>query len=100
MTLRQFNPPHPGVFLKEAYLIPLGLSANQFAKKLDVHSSTILRLIATKSNISSEMALRLEKVLGRSAESWLLMQDNFDLSQARPNLDISELEPLKKMATA
>ena len=40
------------------------------------------------------MALRLSKCLGRSPESWLLMQDNFDLWQARKQINLAEIEPL------
>jgi len=41
------------------------------------------------------MALKLSKVLGRSPESWLQMQDNFNLHQAKKELDLSEYEPLE-----
>ncbi|MDP2697490.1 HigA family addiction module antitoxin [Thalassospira sp.] len=94
MTMQQFNPPHPGEFIREVYLEPLGMSANEASKKLKVHSSTFGRLIGGKSNVSPEMALRLEAVFGRSAESWMAMQDGYDLAQARPKFDISGLEPV------
>ena len=41
------------------------------------------------------MALRLSRVLGRSAESWLSLQDNHDLWQARQRLDFSALTPME-----
>jgi plasmid maintenance system antidote protein VapI len=41
------------------------------------------------------MALRLSKSLGRSAESWLAMQSNYDLWQARQRIDLSEVEELE-----
>ena len=61
---------------------------------LDVSASTVARLLAGASAVSPEMALRLAKTLGRSAESWLLMQHNHDLWQARQRVDLSRVEPL------
>ena len=93
--MEQFNPPHPGEFIKAVYLEPFGLSANEVSKKLDVHSSTFGRLINMKSDLSAEMAVKLEKVLGRSAESWLLMQDQYDLANVRLTNDFTNLEAIK-----
>ena len=45
-----------------------------------------------KSAISSEMALRLSKTLGRSPESWLAMQDNYNLWQARQRVNLDAVE--------
>lgn len=94
MELQQHNPPHPGQFIKEVYLVPLKLSANEVSKKLGVHSSTFGRLISGKSDVSAEMAIKLEAVLGRSAESWLLMQDHFDLANIRSTVDVSGLSTI------
>jgi antitoxin HigA-1 len=77
------NPPHPGEFIQATYLEPFGMSVRGLADNLGVAPSTLARLIAGKSGISPEMALRLAKALGRSPESWLAMQDNYDLWQAR-----------------
>ena len=61
------------------------------AERLGVSASTFQRLVAGKSRVSPDMALRLSRVLGRSAESWLAMQDSHDLWQARQRLDLSGL---------
>jgi addiction module HigA family antidote len=89
-----FDPPHPGEFISEVYLVPLGLSARALAGKLDVSPSTLQRLLNGLHGVSPEMALRLSFVLGRSAESWLHMQHAYDLWQARKTLDLESLEPL------
>jgi addiction module HigA family antidote len=89
-----YNPPHPGEFIKEAYLEPLGVSPRRVALQLKVSPSTFSRLIKGQSAISPGMALRLSKCLGRSPESWLLMQDNFDLWQAKQSVDLSGIDPL------
>jgi addiction module HigA family antidote len=65
------------------------------AERLDVSASTFQRLIAGKSRVSPDKALRLSRVLGRSAESWLTLQDSHDLWQARQRLDLSSLTPME-----
>ncbi|NJN48403.1 MAG: HigA family addiction module antidote protein [Candidatus Competibacteraceae bacterium] len=86
------NPPHPGEFIRSMYLEPFELSARMLAEKLGVSPSTLNRVITGKSGVSPEMALRLSKALGRSAESWLAMQDAFDLWQAKRNLTLDEVQ--------
>jgi addiction module HigA family antidote len=92
--MSMYNPPHPGEFIREVYLEPLGISYRTVAAKLKVAPSTFNRLIKGQSNISSEMALRLSKTLGRSPESWLIMQNNYDLWQARQGINLDEVEEL------
>lgn len=92
--MAMYNPPHPGEFIKEVYLEPLNVTSRSVALKLKVSPSTFSRIIKGQSSISPEMALRLSKCLGRSPESWLLMQDSFDLWQAKQSIDLSEIEPL------
>ena len=86
------NPPHPGEFIRSVYLEPFEMSARALAEKLAVSPSTLNRIITGKSGISPEMALRLSKSLGRSAESWLAMQDTFNLWQAKRHLKLDEVQ--------
>lgn len=86
-----YNPPHPGEFLTAVYLVPNGLSGRDLASKLGVAASTLNRVITGTSGISPEMALRLSKALGRSAESWLAMQYNYDLWQAKQHVDLGNV---------
>ena len=88
------NPPHPGEFIREVYLEPFAISSRQLAVSLCVSPSTLSRLLKGDSGISPEMALRLSKVLGRSPESWLAMQDMFDLWVARRTVNLDQLQPL------
>ena len=92
--MSMYNPPHPGEFIREVYLEPFKLSYRSVALKLKVSPSTFLRLIKGQSNVSPEMALRLSKGLGRSAESWLAMQGNYNLWHARKTVNLDEIEPL------
>jgi antitoxin HigA-1 len=93
--MQQHNPPHPGGIIKRVYLEPNGLGSNEVAAKLQVSPSTFNRLINEKADVSPEMALKLSKVLGRTPESWLAMQDNFNLWKARNEMDLSGYEPIK-----
>ena len=89
------NPPHPGEFIKEVYLVPFEITGRQLAFKLGVWPSTLSRILNANSSISSEMALRLFKALGRSAESWLAMQDNYDLWHARQTVNLDNVEKIE-----
>lgn len=77
--MTQDCPPHPGAFIKRVYLEPYCMHSVDVARNLKVSSSTFSRLINAKSAVSPTMALKLSKVLGRSPESWLAMQRNYDL---------------------
>ena len=93
--MSMYDPPHPGEFIREVYLEELSVSSRMVAAKLKVSPSTFARLLNGKSGISPEMALRLSKTLGRSPESWLAMQNNYDLWQARKHLNMDEVEKLE-----
>ncbi|MES2822170.1 MAG: HigA family addiction module antitoxin [Pseudomonadota bacterium] len=93
--MQQHNPPHPGGFIRRVYLEPNALGSNEVAAKLHVSPSTFNRLINEKADVSPEMALKLSKVLGRSPESWLAMQDNFNLWKAKQEIDLSRYESIK-----
>ena len=89
------NPPHPGEFIRSVYLEPFDLSARALAAKLAVSPSTLNRIITGKSGISPEMALRLSKSLGRSPESWLAMQDAYDLWQAKRHIRLDRVQQVE-----
>ena len=93
--MAMYNPPHPGEFIASVYLEPNGISGRELATKLGVAPSTLNRILTGASSISPEMALRLSKCLGRSAESWLAMQHSYDLWQAKRNVDLRDVETLK-----
>lgn len=97
--MSMYNPLHPGEFIREVYLESLNVSHRTVAAKLKVSPSTFTRLVNGQSNVSPEMALRLSKTLGRSPESWLTMQSNFDLWQARKNFSLDDVEELNPSFT-
>lgn len=75
------NPPHPGEVIRELCIDPLGLSVTDAAKGLGVSRKALSELLNGHSGISSEMAIRLSKAFGGSAESWLTQQMQYDLAQ-------------------
>jgi antitoxin HigA-1 len=75
------NPPHPGGFVFRQCIEPLGLSITQAAAALGVTRATLSKLMNEKRGISAEIAVRLSKVFGGSAESWLAQQAQYDLAQ-------------------
>ena len=92
------NPPHPGEFITEVYLEPNNLSGRELAAKLGVAASTLNRILTGTSGISPEMALRLSKALGRSPESWLAMQYNYDLWQVRRRVKLGNVGKVRLTA--
>ena len=86
------NPPHPGEFIRETYIEPFEISIRSLAESLGVSPSTLTRVVSLRSGISPEMALRLSKALGRSPESWLAMQHNYDLWKTMKTADLSDVE--------
>jgi addiction module HigA family antidote len=89
------NPPHPGEFISEVYLEPNHISVRTLAGVLNVAPSTLSRLLNGATAITPIMALRLSKALGRSPESWLAMQSNYDLWHARREAKLGKIAKLR-----
>src|ERR1035437_5912028 len=81
MTMK--NPPHPGLVVLQECIEPSGLTITKAAVALGVTRNTLSELANGKRGISSEMAVRLCKVFGGSAESWLVQQAQYDLAHVR-----------------
>jgi antitoxin HigA-1 len=89
--MKMHNPPHPGEIIEGLYLEPFDVSARAIAAQLRVSPSTFTRVVTGQSAVSPDMAIRLSKVLGRSPESWLQLQINYDLwaaEQQNPHNDL------------
>ncbi len=94
MAIQQHAPMHPGAFIKQVHLQPFNINSNELSRKLQVSGDLISRLLNGKTDISPAMALKLSKMLGRSPESWLLMQDNYDLWKARREVNTDNYESI------
>ncbi len=77
------TPPLPGRLIAKARVEPLGLGVSAGARVLGVARPMLIRLINATAGLSPELAIRLEKAFGGSAEAWLKMQAAYDLAQAR-----------------
>lgn len=89
------NPPHPGEFIRKTYIEAFHISVRSLAESLDVSPSTLARIVSMRSAVSPEMALRLSKAIGRSPESWLAMQHNYDLWRAKKSANLSDVQKIK-----
>jgi len=92
--MRMHNPPHPGEILRELCLEPLDLSVTRASEALGVSRKTLSAILNGRAGISPEMALRLSKAFGTSAESWLNQQVQYDLWLAEQNSDVEDVEQL------
>ena len=82
-----FNPPHPGLTLRDDILPALDLQVGEAAAQLGIDRTTLSKVVNGRAAISPSMALRIERWLGRdhggAAEVWLAQQAAYDLWQAR-----------------
>src|SRR5215472_15750704 len=94
-VVKMKNPPHPGELIGDS-LEEVGVSITDAAKGLGITRQQLHNVIAGRSAITPEMALRLEKALGSTADMWLRMQMNFDLAQIRArasSIKVKRFEP-------
>ena len=90
-----FNPPHPGLTLRDDILPAVGLQVGEAAAQLGVDRTTLSKVLNGRAAISPAMALRIERWLGvehgGSAEVWLAQQAAYDLWQARQAVKASKV---------
>ena len=86
---------HPGGFIKRNYIDELGIKAAELADALEVSESNLSRLVHEKIDLSPALAVKVSKVLGRSAESWMAMQANHTL--ARYQAELEQWTPTKQV---
>ena len=77
------NPVHPGQLIRRDCLEPLGLTITAAAAALGVSRQSLNNIVNERSGISAEMAVRLEKAFGSTAETWLALQKAYDLAAVR-----------------
>ena len=90
------NPSHPGRILRSGYLEPLDLSVTRAAEILGVTRQALNNVVSGRSAVSAEMAVRLAKAFGTSAELWLRLQTAYDL--ARVEKSRIKVQRLRKVA--
>ena len=92
------NPPHPGRIVRQDCLEPLGLSVTDAAKALGVSRNALSEIVNERRGVSPEMAIRLDKAFGGGADSWHMMQANYDMAQAMKQADRIKVERVPQPA--
>ncbi len=87
---------HPGEILKEEFLDTMNISAYKLAKSIDIQQIHISRIIKGELGITADMATRLGKFFGNSAEFWMNLNRNYELRKVRSeNMEIIDsIEPV------
>lgn len=93
MTMLQV-PVHPGEILKHEFLDEMGISAGRLARHIKVPRTRIERLVKEETAMTVDTAQRLARAFGTSAEFWLSLQMNFDLTTSNPDSDVRDIVPL------
>lgn len=80
---RMHNPPHPGEVIRDGVFAESGMTVIEFARRLGISRVALSRVLHGHAAVSPLMAIRLSDALGGSAESWLHLQADYDIWQAR-----------------
>lgn len=96
MSIRITPPVHPGEYLREELLEPLGLTSYALAARLGVPRTRIERLVREETSVTPDTALRLARAFSMTPEFWINMQGLYDLTIAEVAAEqsIRSIEPL------
>jgi addiction module HigA family antidote len=79
------EPSHPGEILKYEFLDEMGINQVKLSKDLNVSFQSVNEVINGKRGISPEMALKLARYFNVSVESWMNLQNKYDLYKVLKN---------------
>lgn len=91
-------PTSPGEMLREEFLVPLGITQSELAKRMGVPVGRVNQILLEKRGVTADTAVRLNQVLGMSAEFWLGLQTDWELWHARREVNLRDLEPITRKA--
>ncbi len=100
MTLNFVRPLHPGEYLREEFLVPLGMSAGTLARKLGLPRSRIERIIREEIGLSADTALRLARYFRTTPDFWMNFQQAYEIETGRARLaaELDAIEPMPEAA--
>ena len=84
--------------LREEFLLPLGITQSELAERMGVPVGRVNQILQQKRAVTADTAVRLSGVLGMSAEFWLGLQTDWDLWQARREVNLQDLKPIARKA--
>ena len=90
---RKLACQHPGIHLKSELIDSRGLTINSIAKMLKVSRQAISSVLNERASISPEMAVRISKVFGGTADIWMRLQIKYDLHRAEQKIAKEKLQP-------
>lgn len=98
--LKFARPVHPGEFLREEYLMPLGMSAGALAKRLNLPRTRIERIVREEIGVTPETALRLARFFNTTPQFWMNFQQAYELETEARKLaaELDKIEPLEAAA--
>ena len=82
MTPKKLRPVHPGDILLHEFMQPFKLSSYKLAKELGVTAPTVNEIVRRRRSVTAEMALRLARYFGTTAQLWQSLQSQYDLEIA------------------
>jgi addiction module HigA family antidote len=94
------NPPHPGDFIRTEIIEPAGLTVTAAAAALRVSRPTLSSLLNSKSNLSGDMALRIEKAFGVKMDTLMRMQSSYDIAETRKRENKIRVQRVPLLAAA
>ncbi|TPL51688.1 HigA family addiction module antitoxin [Mesorhizobium sp. B2-4-6] len=97
--LKFARPIHPGEFLREEYMVPLGMSAGVLAKKLNLPRTRIESVVKEEVGLTPDTALRLARSFNTTPEFWMNFQKAYELEIEASKI-ASELEKIVPLDTA
>jgi len=92
-----FRPVHPGVIVKDN-VDALGITIEAFAEHIGVSRQTVHAIIAGRSSVTAEMAVRLGRAFNTSSRLWLNLQSNHDVWEPERNESLARIRPCKRAA--
>jgi addiction module HigA family antidote len=95
----KLKPVHPGEVLREEFMIPFNLNANSLALALRVAPPAVYEIVKEERGISSEMALRLGRYFGTTADFWVNLQSHYELSMSRQRDEAKVMREIQPLAT-
>lgn len=93
---------HPGEILREEFMLPMGLSSNALARELGITAARVNEIVREKRGITADTALRLAQFFGTDVQSWLNLQQQYDVHCAQNALGktLNTIRPWRNIKAA